>query len=255
MFRHNRDPRTMSFRQTDLDNSLAFKVDSIEDARQFDEFLAEYQKSRQASVIGHIFLEHVFAVLKDHPEKGRLVAYFIELQLQHSLLNCDLCEIASLLGQKTSGAEVENFCHRVSLLRANSDFIFRYRAIWDKIMAIVILLRVPDRFQKFVTADSRKKYFFKVEKETGLIPREFVDHVIETTTAFDNKYRTEEAHGSGSTRKWSSGQLPDDDESPQYDMFWAWNSLNEVIAKLRDAFSNASQAVVDVKTEILLPDK
>lgn len=245
----------MSFRQTDLNNSLAFKIDSTEEARQFDEFLAEYQKSRQAPVIGHIPLENVFAILKHHPEKGRLFAYFIELQLQHALLNCDLSEISSLLDQKASGTEVDGFCHRVSLLRANSDFIFRYRAIWDKIMAIIILLRAPDQFQKFATADSRKKYFRKIEKETGLIPREFVDHVIETTTAFDNKYRTEEAHGSGSARKWSSGQLPDDDESPQYDMFWAWNSLHEVMAKLKDAFYNASQAVVDVKTGIPSPDK
>lgn len=234
---------------------MAFKVDSIEDARQFDEFLAEYQKSRQASVIGHLSLEHVFAELKDHPERSRLAPYFIELQLQHALLNCDLHEISSLLGQKTSGAEVDGFCHRVSLLRANSDFIFRYRAIWDKIMTIIVLFCAPKHFQDFTGSKKKKNSFKRIAESTGRIPPGFVSHVIETTEAFDNKYRTEEAHGSGSARKWSSGQLPDDDASPQYDMFWAWNSLNEVIVKLRDAFSNASQAVVDVKTGIPLPDK
>lgn len=221
-------------------DALAISVTSIQEARRFDEYLVEYQKTRQATPDSHVSFEHIFPVLKDHPEKGRLFAYFVELQLQHALLNCDLCDITTLLDSNSPLTGSNEFCYRVSLSRLNSDFIFRYRAIWDKIMAIIILLRAPERFQKFTSAKSRKKCFSKIANETGRIPQDLVDHIIDTTTAFDEKYRTEEAHGSGSARKWSTGNLPEDDESEQIDMFWAWNALNTVMAMLGSAFRVAA---------------
>jgi hypothetical protein len=231
-----------------LRNVVAFKVNSAQEARQFDEFLVEYQESKKASAITHISLEQVFTVIKGHPEEGRLVAYFIELQLQLALLNCDICEIADLVNQKKhfhTLLEKDSFSHRVSLLRANSDFIFRYRAIWDKIMGIFILLHVPNQYENFIDAKSRKKKFKEFAKATDLIHQSFVDHVINTTELFDERYRTNEVHGSGSARKWSSGHLRDSDGSEQLDMFGAWNALNTVLVKLGDSFGSAGAALRD----------
>lgn len=218
----------------------AFEIGSAKQARVFDEFLEQFTRRQEASVVTHISLESVFEALRNHPEGGRIFTFFLEVQLQLALLNCDLNDVTRLIGSKNQPlplADIDVFCRQVSVFRANSDYILRYRAIWDKVMAIVVLLRAPEEFQCFVKADSRKKAFSKIaKKQPGRIPTSLLDHVLETTAAFDQKYRTEEAHGTGSARKWSFAYFLEDGESPQADMFWAWNSLNAVVAKLGEAF-------------------
>ena len=220
--------------------TAALTIESPEQARRFDELLEEYQCRQGAPPVGHISLESVFVALKGHPEGGRMFTYFLELQVQLAFLNCDLFEASKLLeptDQVRLLSDPDAFCRKAALQRANSDYVFRYRAIWDKIMALIVLLRVPADYQRYASAKSKKRTFQKIADQSGRIPRPLVRHVIETTTAFDQKYRTEEAHGSGSTRKWSFVYLEGDD-SPQDDMFWAWNSLNAVLARLGEAFRN-----------------
>jgi hypothetical protein len=68
--------------------------------------------------------------------------------------------------------------------------------------------------------------FTKVAKGTGRIPQPFAGRIVESIEAFDNRYRTGEAHGAGSSRLWSYLYLQGEESSPQEEMFWAWNSLN-----------------------------
>lgn len=217
----------------------ALEIRSAAEAAHLDGLIAEYQQRQGAPVIPHISLASVFDALRGHPEGGRIFTYFVELQLQLALLNCDMHEMAKLIGpsdQPPPLANADSFCRQAGLLRANSDYIFRYRAIWDKVMAIVVLLCAPEEFQRFAGSQSKKKAFRKIAKSTGRIPDNFLDHILETTTAFDEKYRTEEAHGSGSARKFSFSYLLSEPDSPQADMFWAWNALNAVVARFGEAF-------------------
>ena len=112
------------------------------------------------------------------------------------LLQADLSEIAKLLRHPGSEplSEEDGFCHRMAVLRANSDYIFRYRAIWDKIMGLFILLSAPDQFQKFLSANSRKKDFKKIATKSGRIPAHVVDRILQVTQTFDDRHRTAEAH-------------------------------------------------------------
>jgi hypothetical protein len=220
------------------------EIASAAEAARLDELIAAYQKRQNAPVIPHISLASVFSTLGGHPEGGRIFSYFVELQFQLALLNCDMHEMAKLIGPSDQPPPLANedaFCRQANLLRANSDYIFRYRAIWDKVMAIIVLLRAPEEFQRFTGSQSKKKAFRKIAKSTGRIPDNFLDHIIETTTAFDEKYRTEEAHGSGSARKFSFSYLLSEPDSAQADMFWAWNALNAVVARFGEAFRSMPQ--------------
>lgn len=112
-------------------------------------------------------------------------------------------------------------------------------------MALLVLLAVPHEFQRFAKSDSKKRAFKRIAKDTRKIPRPFLDFVTETTTAIDQRHRTEEAHGNGSARKWNFVYIESDHSNcdlPQTDMFWAWNSLNRFIFELGKVVKQAERA-------------
>ena len=51
----------------------------------------------------------------------------------------------------------EIFLGKIELHRAISAFFLKYRAVWDKIMVFLILTIVPEEYENFASAKSRKK--------------------------------------------------------------------------------------------------
>ncbi|MBV1889317.1 MAG: hypothetical protein KUG67_03630 [Proteobacteria bacterium] len=219
------------------------EIKNLREAELFDEYLASFQERENAPSVPHIKMHDVYKVLEKVPESGRLFGFMSELLIQLALLNVDLCKISDLNGkakefEEYSGKDV--FCNRLSLLKANSDYIFRYRAIWDKLMSVFILLFKKDKFQDFSKSKSRKKSFMKIMKGVHQMDDSLLKSIEKTITDFDEMYRTNEIHGSGSTRKWSFTHT----ESPfshQSNMHWAWNDLNSVVYELGNLFSGAAK--------------
>ena len=221
----------------------SMEIETLREAQLFDEYLEKFQEHKNASCVSHIKMSEVFQSLENLPNTGRLFGFMIELMIQLALLNIDLCKISDL-ERKAKDIEalsgLDAFCNRAELLKANSDYIFRYRAVWDKVMSIFIIVYKPDEFQEFSGSKSRKKSFMKIMKSVPQMHKNLLESINKTITEFDNQYRTKEIHGSGSTRKWSFSHT----ESPfshQSNMYWAWNSLNVVVSQLGDMFRHISR--------------
>lgn len=219
------------------------KIKTFRDAELFDEYLAEFQKRQNAPISAHIKMVDVFDSLRGISDSGRLFGFMTDLFFQVALLNIDLCKMGDLDREAIKYnilAGLDPFCNRAELLKANSDYIFRYRAIWDKVMSILVLIFKPDRFQQFAGSKSRKRSFLRIMKEENNVPDQLLQSIDRTITDFDELYRTKEIHGSGSAWKWSFDQT----ESPfsdQSNMYWAWNSLNGVLAQIGNMFRYISK--------------
>jgi hypothetical protein len=83
------------------------------------------------------------------------------------------------------------------------DFILRYRALWDKIMGILVFVYLNSEYDKQWSSSSGKKSRrkkFKTLFENHII-WEKVETYYEALEKFDNEYRTPEAHYQGKARK------------------------------------------------------
>ncbi len=80
------------------------------------------------------------------------------------------------------------------------NFVFRYRALWDKIMGCLVFVYFDEKtHSNFLSADSKKgrfKELFEDGKAWSMI-KEYFDNLEN----FDNVYRTPEAHQTGKARK------------------------------------------------------
>jgi hypothetical protein len=210
-----------------------FTPRSSADAYRLDELLDEYCRRRGVTYIAHLSLGAVSEFVKRECRSGRVFDFCVELQIQNVMLRLDINDLSRSLRHNGAAplSEHDAFCHRMDVLRLNSDVVFRYRAIWDKVMSVIIQLIAPHEFERFQSAKSRKKRFAKITGSSSALPAGFVDHIIRTTGDFDNLFRTPEAHGSGSTRRWVTGEAAEWD-SIQADIFWAGNALNRVLLAL-----------------------
>jgi hypothetical protein len=185
--------------------------------------------------------------LQPYSNGGRIFSSLVDLRFNVTALEHELGRIGRIVNeqrQKRSAnpgpllGNEELFLERLALLEANTAYILRYRAILDKIMAIMVLLVAPLEYDNFMGARSRRRSFVKIAERSSQLSSQLVEHVVETIDAFDSKYRTAEAHGTGSARFWTFLDEEDDDdaEGPQTDMFWAWNSLHPLLTLLGRAF-------------------
>lgn len=133
-------------------------------------------------------------------------------------------------------------------------------------MGLLVLINSPNEYEKYCKAKSRKKKFQSVSSEWVDFPTELQESLLQTLQQFpfydelkgksifpvpfvdilltfidqlDNKYRTAEAHGTGSIRKWSLSMLPGE-ESQDFGLFNHWNIANSMIQGLRKSFVNGS---------------
>ena len=209
---------------------------------RLDRLLSEYCRREGTPLLAHLSLETASDFARMHPDGGRVFDYAVELQIQVAILQLDLSGIARGTDSPPEGeTDEDQFCRRMAVLRMNSDYVFRYRAIWDKVMGLLVLLIAPEKFKRFLEAKSRRKEFRKITEQAAVLPEELVGHIIETAQAFDDRYRTAEAHGAGSTRRWVTGEKSEWD-SEQANMFWAWNALNRALNMLGAVFRNAVAA-------------
>jgi hypothetical protein len=117
----------------------------------------------------------------------------------------------------------------------STAFVLRYRAIWDKLMGVVLLLLEPENYQKYCKSKSRKKYFCDLLKKKGGQWPIYAQGVSDTIETFDSRFRTAEAHGSGKLKKLIFNHFSAD-SNPLEDLFWATTSLNDQMIAFKKIF-------------------
>lgn len=74
------------------------------------------------------------------------------------------------------------------------------RAIWDKLLGVIVLVELGiDAYGNFISSSSRKKYIRKhIEKlQSDTAKKENLEEFLMVIEKLDNTFRTQEAHGSG----------------------------------------------------------
>jgi len=220
------------------------KLYTVESLRRLDEGL------RNIDGIGplHINLEKVWkACQQQHPFCGRLFTSVLDMQLHVVRLNVEINAIAQRINADLHESRDADcltddgeLAARLDLFGNTTAFVLRYRAIWDKLMGVVVLLLDPKKYKRFVKAKSRKKAFVKLLKARGANWPNYAQSVSETIEIFDSRFRTAEAHGSGRMRKLVFSRVSDD-ANPLDDLFWACNSLNIQLLALQQIFDHLAE--------------
>ena len=216
-------------------------LSEIKDIQKFEKYLNKYETEETGYSIKYFSLEKWFDVVsKEEGDDNRAFFALIDIKLSLSHVFRDMQSVRKVCNENFSKGKLEGdnfldsypiFLGKIELHRAIASFVLKYRAMWDKIMGFLILIIVPDAYEKYMTARSRKKrfkdIFSKLESETS----EFAEEIHTKITTFDNKYRTAEAHGTGMVRKYAfeMGLLKD---SPLADIVDYWNFLNETVHKI-----------------------
>jgi hypothetical protein len=218
-------------------------IDTFESAKRFDEGLRKIDGTGPL----HISLGNAWLMCTRHPSGNHLWPAVLDMHLHVARLNVESVSIAKRINNDIHGEKEKDFladngelAERLDLFGATTSFVLRYRAIWDKLMGVVILLLEPDKYQKFVKSSSRKKKFVKILNERGGQWPVYALHVSETIKIFDERFRTAEAHGSGRLRKLTFCRASAD-SNPLVDLFWACNSLNDQLIALKQVFDKFAE--------------
>lgn len=143
----------------------------------------------------------------DHPEYGHLMGALMDLKLTFRFAAHDFNSAGALYNEElhvnklTGKATEEILGSKIRFLNHMNAHVLRLRSFWDKAMGILILKFCPDKYQKFVNGTrSRKTEFTKLM--TGYLAMESIRSIGYLIQTLDDKFRTSEAHKSGTLRNW-----------------------------------------------------
>ena len=184
----------------------------------------------------HISLTSAFDYLSKRDDRNRVFAALLDVQINFLMLWIDSSSVGaawaafSPAGNLAGGSILDSppkFFGKMDIHRYNSSFVLRYRALWDKLMGLLILIQAPAEYDGFYAAKSRKKMFRRIA--IRFWDHVSIDSLTEFLDKFDDSFRTAEAHGTGVLRK-SSFTMETLDKNPQLDLLGYWNVINGFIA-------------------------
>jgi hypothetical protein len=189
-----------------------FTLETREQVERFAYLLNEYSKSRVQEPPDHISLVRVFDELRKRKDGGRIFTALLDLYINFHFIDEEIKSIAGTHNEQFSKGKLEGgsildsrakFFGKMEIHRYATSFVLRYRALWDKLMGFFVLYFAPSEYEKFLNADSRKKKFRQIAANIPELQLDYVNTLLDYIEKFDNKFRTPEAHGPGTVRKWS----------------------------------------------------
>ncbi len=225
-------------------SAVSFKLETREDVEQFEALMLQYAETRSQSALDHIPLVKAWDYLHHREDGVRVFTALLDVYLNLHMVHLDLITVGGTWNSnfskgKLEGGSVldsrEKFFGKMDIHRYASSFILRYRAIWDKIMGLFLLLLSPGAYDKFSKSKSKKKSFRDAASKAGGIPQDFVADLLSSLEKFDNVFRTPEAHGTGALRKWSL-TMEGLENNPMIELIKHWNLLNQTMLTLGKMF-------------------
>lgn len=222
-----------------------FKLNNKDEVAKFENYLSEYCKTRNNYCLSYIKLTNAFDFLKNKPQGGRIFTALLDIKINLVLLDYDITRACATWNHTFAKDELQGgtvldskdkFFAKMDIHRFNSSFVLRYRAMWDKLMGLLILIFSPADYDKFTHAKSKKSCFLKLVKNNKRqIPKECFEPLSEALTEFEKEFRTPEAHGTGSLRKWSF-LMDNPNENPCIKFLGLWNVLLFVLSEIDKIF-------------------
>jgi len=217
-----------------------FSLKSRDEVLRFEELLDNYSSSLTRLPLRHISLLESYDRLIKREDGARIFSSILDIRINTVLLFLDAHAVgatwnALFSSGKLEGGSVlesrEKFFGKIEIHRFNSSYVLRYRAIWDKIMGLIILVYSPGEYERFSGAKSKKKAFVKIANTHGFLESETVLSLSNLLAEFDEKFRTPEAHGTGSLRKYSF-TMESLADNPQIELIEYWNIINSFLTDL-----------------------
>ncbi|SDG06678.1 MULTISPECIES: hypothetical protein [unclassified Duganella] len=236
----------MSFKKDTT--ATPFTLETLDDVKNFEQRLKNYTKRKTGMSLPYSFLENAFKYCQNLDHGGKLFSAVFDIHINCALMYREIIDAGGTWNENFSKAKNNgipvlkstiNFEKKMDIHRHNTAFIFRYRAMWDKLMGLLVLYFYPDRYDSFVSSQSRKKAFGKIWQDHHFVTPGFLADFAQRLTAFDNTFRTPEAHGTGSLRKWSF-TMHSLDETPQIDLIRQWNYFIEIFPIIEKIFLEVS---------------
>lgn len=216
-------------------------INNLEDAKKFENLILQYGKSHTGAELPYINIENIYSKLHSKGNHGsRLIAAFVDLKVNFISLLIDNFISGAKWNEQLKIKINDNeslldhpqlFLIKLEVHRNEANYIVRYRAVWDKIMGILLLLQSEDLYEKYNSSKSRKKAFKKLSINSTLYDNEFVEYVETHVTYFDDNLRTGEIHRFGSLRKYFSLKNPHKEEA-YLKLRSSWNHMLEILSQL-----------------------
>lgn len=260
-----------------FDASSEFHITILEDANDFDhmmnEFLNEntsYKKTYQPK------LSTAFPLLMENatPEKRNLLTHILDLYLTYQLAFRDISSVYKttkdnflddVFNERPSVSHFQTYSLKMQMLGNIQSFIGKNRALWDKIMHLLVEKygnkeapaiknkgSAKDAFEKAVNTIIRSgnNNSSKINELLQFISQHLVKGVIQE---FDDIFRTPEIHKSGSARKWVLAE--EIKYSPINLLFSFWEFTEFAIELIEKSFQKNPISDADIdQFNIMLPN-
>lgn len=224
--------------------SKGFNLGSRDDVVTFEAMLDSYSIQNLQMPLQHISLVEAYDYLQNRPDGSRVFAAVLDLRINLIFVFGDITSMGAIWNQLFSKGKLEGgsvldsvikFNGKMGMHRFNTSFVLRYRALWDKVMGLLLLMQAPQYYEQFMRAKSRKKEFIKIAKANNIGQEVFIEELVDLLTTFDDKFRTSEAHGTGVLRKYAF-LMESMIENPQGELIGYWNKLNQFMANYGKIF-------------------
>jgi hypothetical protein len=224
-----------------------FRLKNREEVEKFDQFLINYYESKKTFRFhGYLNLTKWFDYcLSNKDYGGKIFISILDIKLNLIFLDFEMTQAINtwesnfnkIPSKKISIIDNKNYFNpSLNILENYSNFVLRYRALWDKIMGLIILDFAPEKYDNFRRSKSRKKQFRKLIDSSYHSLAIDIDRLFELIESFDNDYRTPEAHGTGTLRKWilnPSNFTEFEIENPYYKLnLDYWNGIIYIISEI-----------------------
>lgn len=192
---------------TDLEQSQRFTLHNREEVETFETMLHKHVEAETHLPFHSLNLIQAFDYCMTLGERGgTLFAALLDLKITIAFLFIDAIKYApdfNALNRKDGSNILEDealFNKKMKMLHHNIDLAVRYRAFYDKLMGLIVMLLNPPRYEDYNKANSRKKLFPSLVK--GILDDDSLATLLEQVTYLDENYRTSEVHQTGSMRTW-----------------------------------------------------
>ena len=239
-------------------NEDFFTLNSRQEVIRFVDLLQNHERNRVQVVHNYFPLVKAYDYFLMKKDGRQSFTSILDIYINFTMLKHDLMTVGCVWNgffskNKLEGGSILDsqvkFSAKMDIHQAFSSFILRYRALWDKIMGFLVLFFIPEGYDNFVSAKSRKKAFRKIvendqiisQKINTIFNRPYIK-LLEEIELFDGIYRTPEAHGTGALRKWSLS-MQSMLENPSGDLIGYWNIINQIIANIGNLFDNEEGSI------------
>ena len=256
-----------------------FSIDTVEESRIFNQHLNESWKIHASKpLLPEDYFEKLFSSFHESNRRLFYAIIDLEITYLFMSRNIgtsgERWNDTFAPGKLEGGSVLDNFLKfngKLEILESFSAFSLRCRSFWDKYMGALVLFLSPDEYEKFCRAKSRKKKFKSIanswqdlpipiqdalihclqrapsykavflpfKNKGGIFPDPFLEIFFTWIELLDNQYRTPEAHGTGTIRKWSLSMLPIL-ESKDFNLFSHWNIASSMARGLRESLKQKS---------------